>query len=71
MFRKGDRLIPFIQPRCYALIVKKTNFRNDSEQHVHRFNFDLPVHFPHLASIKSDAKVVIQLSPPRRQGQII
>lgn len=36
------RMFQFIQPACYASIENKTNFRNDSEQNIHRFYFWLP-----------------------------
>lgn len=33
------RMFGFIRPGCYGSIVNNTNFRNDSEQHEHRFIF--------------------------------
>lgn len=38
---------------------------------VHRLNFDMPVHYPYLDSIKNDVKVVKQSFPPRRQGRVL
>lgn len=37
------RMFGFIRPGCYGSIVTNTNFRNDSEQHEHRFIFSFSI----------------------------
>lgn len=64
-----SRMFGFTQPGCYASIVNITNFKNKSEQNIHRFIFDLPEYYSYLDSIKIYVKVVIDtIIPALRTG---
>lgn len=76
VFRKGDRLAP--SPECLGLFnlnvmhwlwTKQSKKYNNSEQYVHGLSLNLPKHLDSSDSIRSDLKVVIQPSLPRREGR--
>lgn len=57
-----SRMSEFLYPGCYAVIVNKTNIRNNNEKHVNRFIFYLLEYCSYLDYIKSYVKAVIQSS---------